>query len=53
MVSSFHLWSRRGRVVVVIVLVQLPSCAISVYHHKSYEFESRAWRCVLDATRYN
>jgi hypothetical protein len=28
--GAYH---RRGRVVVVIVLVQLPSCAISVYHH--------------------
>jgi hypothetical protein len=27
------------------------TCAISAYHHLSYEFETRSWRGVLDATR--
>ena len=26
------------------------TCAISVYHHKSCDFESRSWRGVLDTT---
>ena len=24
------------------------TCAISAYHHQSWEFESRSWRGVLD-----
>ena len=26
------------------------TCAVSTYYHKSYEFESRTWRGVLDTT---
>jgi hypothetical protein len=29
-------------------LIFLTTCARSVYHHFSCEFESRSWRCVLD-----
>jgi len=38
--------SGRDRMVVRITT----TCAISVYHHLSCEFESRSWRGVLDAT---
>jgi hypothetical protein len=27
-----------------------PTCAITVYHQQSYEFETRSWRGVLDTT---
>ena len=26
------------------------TCAISAYHHNSYEFEPRSWQGVLDTT---
>ena len=40
--------NRRGRDRVVVGLTT--TCAISVYHHLSCEFESFSWRGVLDTT---
>jgi hypothetical protein len=36
-----------------IVVCYATTCAISVYHHWSYEFEPRSLRVVLDATLYD
>jgi hypothetical protein len=44
----FHLKGRRGRDRMVIKFTTI--CAISAYHHSSYQFEPRSWRGVLDAT---
>jgi hypothetical protein len=40
--------SRRGRDCVVVGFTT--SCAITAYHHTSFEFEPRSWRGVLDTT---
>ena len=39
---------RRGRGRMVFGFTTI--CAISVYHHRSCEFEPRLWRSVLDTT---
>jgi len=41
-------WGRRGRHRMIIGFTT--TCAISAYHHKSCEFESRSWRGVLNTT---
>jgi hypothetical protein len=41
-----YCWGRRDRMVVGFKTI----CAISAYHHKSCEFESRSWRGVFDTT---
>ena len=45
---SFHIRGRRGRDRVVIGFTTI--CAISIYHHYSFELEPRSWRGVLDKT---
>ena len=44
--SPTALGGRSGRLVVGFTT----NCAIRAYHHKSYEFEPRSWRGVLDTT---
>jgi hypothetical protein len=50
--SVFPLCSMPGAVVVAIVwlLNFTTTCAISAYHHNSWEFEHRSWRGVPDTT---
>jgi hypothetical protein len=43
---SFIVRGRRDRMVIGFKT----TCAISAYHHKSCEFESRSWRGVFDIT---
>ena len=47
----FAIRGRRGRDRVVVEFTI--NCAISAYHHKGCEFESRSWRGAIDATLYD
>jgi len=44
-------WGSRGRDRMVVAFTT--TCAISVYHHYCFEFESRSWRSVLETTLCN
>ena len=46
--SSFYFWDRRGRERMVVRFKT--TYTISVYHHKSCEFESRSWRGGIDTS---
>ena len=49
LISTFYLYTHILPILeatIVVIIVFSTTCAISAYHHQSYQFESRSWRGV-------